>query len=769
MKKATLLVLLFLSFIQLKAQKIGVVLSGGGAKGLAHIGVLKALEENQIPIDYIVGTSMGGIVGGLYAAGYSPVEIEQIALGKELRDLTSGTIESGYLHYFRKKSTNPSVFTLKLEIDTGFHARVRPNLVNDTPLDFVFLELFSQASANANNNFNQLFVPYRCVVADVVTHKAIAVDHGSLADAVRGTCSVPFIFRPVKVNGKYVFDGGIYDNFPVDILKTEFGPDYIIGSNVSSKTFNDYPKDDEKLVSQFLLYMFLANSDSTSIGKNGTYIHPDIGEYTPINFTNVAELIQKGYAATMADMPNIKKAIGRRVDSVELAKRRFLFKSNNPPLVIHDIVATGTSKSQKQYIENSFKTKYPKTDLADIKKSYYKLISNDEFETVYPSLKYEPNKGAYRFELQALPHQDFRIDLGGVISTRPINNTYLGFQYNLLGKMAYTFGANFYLGRFYESVQGTARIDIPTRLPFYLEAEYTYNDWDYFNNSKIFIDDTRPTFVEQSDRRAVLKVGIPLLNNGKIETQFGYTDLNAQYSPIDSYKFGNQLDLTNYNGLMGGIALEKNSLNRPQYASRGNLFRLDFNYYSGSETYVHGNILQEDPTLSQIVNKQTDHSWFKSTISNERYFLTSKVYSLGYLLEGTISNKPFFSTYKSTLITAPAFYPLQDSRSILLADFRANSYGAIGLKNIFSVYKNLDLRLEAYLFQPVKAFQQVGLQSVTFSDPFSVRQYAATVALIYRTLVGPISLSFNHYSEVQRHFGVLFHIGFLLYNKRSFE
>ena len=420
-------------------------------------------------------------------------------------------------------------------------------------------------------------------------------------------------------------------------------------------------------------------------------------------------------------------------------------------------------------IESTFKVAKKPIDLLEIRKSYYKLIANDEFETVYPSLKYNSSKQSYRFELQALPHNNFKIDVGGVVSSRPINNTYLGFQYNLLKRTAYTFGLNFFLGRFYESFQGTARMDFPTRLPFYIQGEYTYNDWDYFNASKIFIVDSSPIFVDQSDRKAALKMGIPLLNNGKVEVQVGYADIISKYSPIESYEFGNQLDFDSYRGGVLGLSFQKYTLNRPQYASYGTQFLLDFNYYWGQEEYIHGNILQGEPGFTKINNELNNLSWFKATLKNEQYFLHIGPYALGYLLEGVVSNKPFFSTYQSTLISAPAFYPLQDSKSLLLENFRANTYGAVGLKNIFSFTKNFDLRLEGYAFQPFRTFQQAGLQSIEFSNSFPTTYYAATADLIYRTLVGPISLSFNHYTEDKRRFGVLFHIGFLLYNKRSID
>lgn len=245
--------------LQVKAQKVGLVLSGGGAKGLAHIGTLKALEENNIPIDYITGTSMGGIVGAMYAAGYSPSQIEKIALSSDFQNWVSGKYKSDYSFYFQKNSANASVLTAKLAIDTSLRLSFRSNLVNDIPLNFALLELFSQASAISKDNFDQLFVPYRCMVSDVLSQKSITVSKGSLAEAVRATMTVPLIYRPIKLDGKYVFDGGLYNNFPADIMKNEFKPDFIIGANVSSKTFNEYPKNDDRLINRLLVYMFLLN------------------------------------------------------------------------------------------------------------------------------------------------------------------------------------------------------------------------------------------------------------------------------------------------------------------------------------------------------------------------------------------------------------------------------------------------------------------------------------------------------------------------------
>lgn len=771
MNRSLIIIILVFYFLPLQAQKVGLVFSGGGAKGLAHIGVLKALEENNIPIDYIVGTSMGGIVGGLYAAGYSPEEIETIALSPDFQNWVSGRFKSNYKFFYNKKPENSSFITAKLQVDTGFNLKLRSNLINDVPLNFALLELYSQASVNAHNDFDKLFIPFRCIAADVFSQEMIAESKGSLAEAIRGTFTVPLVYRPIKVNGKYVFDGGLYNNFPVDVMKKDFEPDYIIGTNVSSKNFNGYPKEnDEKLVNRFLVYVFLSKTDSTSIGKNGTYIAPNVSAYSTTNFTPVAELIKKGYDATIADMPNIKKSISRRISDEELKNRRESFKSQSRQLDFSRINAAGINTKQKEYVEKVVRSSNKgRISLEQVKTGYYKLVADDNFETVYPRIKYDNEKDAYDFELEVQPEKNFKIDFGGAISIRPISNAYLGLQYNYLRKKSYTFSANFYIGGFYEAVQTTTRMDIPARFPLYLEAEFTYNHWNYFNTSEIFIEKVKPTFIEQSDRRTVLKLGVPLSHNGKLEALAGYINFDNSYSPNQRFLFGDIMDFDSYNGFLTSLTFSKNSLNRRQYASSGSSLQIGINFYTGTEKYSPGNILRAEEGFSKITTDKEERNWFKAMVSREEYIIHNEAYSLGYLAEAVISNKPGFSTYNATLLSAPAFNPLQDSKSLYLEKFRANTYAAVGLKNVFKLRKKLDARAEAFIFQPWKEFELNQLQSVTYGQLFANTRMAATAGLVYHTIAGPLSLSLNHYSGEQKRFGVMFHMGFLIYNKRSFE
>ena len=170
MRKITVIIALFLAAIQIvSAQKVGLVLSGGGAKGAAHIGVIKALEENNIPIDYITGTSIGAIIGSLYAMGYSPEEMLELMLSKEFSYWQTGTVEEQYTYYFKEPYPTPEFahFSIDMSDSLQIKASFLPqSLINPIQMNQAFMALFSQATAKAGWNFDNLFVPFRCVASD---------------------------------------------------------------------------------------------------------------------------------------------------------------------------------------------------------------------------------------------------------------------------------------------------------------------------------------------------------------------------------------------------------------------------------------------------------------------------------------------------------------------------------------------------------------------------------------------------------------------------
>ena len=751
MRGSLLIFFLLLTSLTSFSQKVAVVLSGGAAKGLAHVGVLKALEENEIPIDYIVGTSMGGVIGGCYAAGMSPNQIEEMILSENFLAWVNGRLEKGFNYYYNKNDIHPSFVKLNLSLDSTLNFSFNTGIANDLSLNFALAERMAQPSAIAKNNFDSLFVPLRIMASDIFTQNQVILKRGELADALRATQTVPFFYNPIRVEGKYLFDGGVYNNFPVDVAQKEFNPPVIIGVNVSSKIYEKYPfGEDNKLIKYSLLYMLLDKSDPALIQSSGVYIQPNLKSYTAFD-----------YNQTMRQMGEIKSKVVRRTKCEEVIKLRNQFNKKAPPILVDKVMYNGFTENQRNYLDQFFKSGKRQLTLRDVKSGYYKLVSDDYFKTIYPSLKYNKDNSKFNLMLARRPQNNLQVDFGGVIATRNISNIFLGINFYSFNTAAIRTSANFYTGSFYKSAQIKARMDIPLLGRFYIEPEATFNLWS-FQDSKDLLFKGSVTTLDRIDRKIGINMGLPVGKQSKIIGHGAFVNNNDKYVDTKLLVSSDTLDQLKLSGGSFGVALMSNTLNKKQYANLGHAFNISLNWYSIKETLTPGS------TTSRKFAESENRKWVRLKVSVQQYFRTGR-YSSGYLLEAVLSDQPFFSNYYGTIIYAPAFNPLQDSPTFILEKFRAFNYLAGGWRNVFSLRSNLDFRLEGYLFKPLRAIISDANQQPVFEEDITKLYFAGTAGFVLHTTVGPISLSLNYYDEPKNQLGVLLHMGFLLYNKASLE
>ena len=276
-----LIAIFYFGLSSANAQKVGLVLSGGGAKGLAHIAVIKALEENGIPIDYIAGTSMGAIVAGLYAAGYSSDEMEQLFKSEQFKFWTTGKIQEEYRYYFSKSEEDPSWLELDL-LRKADKLKILPptNLIPEEQMDFAFMEMFSSVTAINKGDFNKLFVPFFCIATDVYNNRKVVLRQGDLGEAIRGSMTFPLYFKPIEIDGSLVFDGGIVNNFPVQDMKELFNPDIIIGHNVAN---NPEKPDPDNIMAQ-IENMIMQKTDYTIDPKDGIFMETTFNNVGLLDF-----------------------------------------------------------------------------------------------------------------------------------------------------------------------------------------------------------------------------------------------------------------------------------------------------------------------------------------------------------------------------------------------------------------------------------------------------------------------------------------------------
>ncbi len=745
--------------------RVALVLSGGAAKGLAHIGVLKALQENDIPIDCIVGTSMGAVVGASYAAGISVKEIDSLFASREFQEWVNGTIDRQYNSYFRKEEPGPSFFTLKLSLDSTFNLTLNSTLVRDIVVNYLLTERFAQPLAVARENFDSLFVPFRAMASDIITENEVILSKGSLSDAVRASMAVPMFYEPIKVNGHYLFDGGVYNNFPVKVALDECKPDYLIGVNVSSKIYDVYPEgEDEKIIANPLMYSLLDKSDPRDVpDSTGVYIQPNLTGYTGFEFGKAQSMIDSGYSQTVRLMPEIKQKIPVRRSVHEVEAQRLQFIGKSPEFVVGGLTYVNFTKGQQLFLEREFKA-HRKSLLKpeEIRAGYYSLVSDPYFSRLYPGFKFNPESGRFTFNLRNRPRNNFQLDVGGVIATRDVSDIYLGLNYYNFSRTLIKARAEFFAGHFYKSARLRTRLDFPFLGSFYIEPDLVYNSWDFFESQDLLNPEVEPTVLSRIDRSIGGNMGFPMGRHYKAVMRGAYVNNSDRYINGTLLSSTDTLDLMKLRGLRTGIEFSSNTLNRKQYANAGRHYIFSFDWYSLTEEFIPGS-----SSVASGSNVQ-GRDFFRIHMSLEQYFRRG-IYSSGYQVTVLHSNQPLFSNYMGTLINSPSYFPLHDSRTIFLQNFRGMTFIAGGWRNVFSIRKSLDLRLEAYLFKPFEQVIEEPNQEAGLSANLGTLYFTGTANLVLHTAIGPVSLSFNYYDDPENQFGVLLHVGYLLFNRTSLD
>ena len=302
--------------------KVGVVLSGGGAKGSAHIGALKVLEEVGIPVDFVAGASMGSVVGGMYCLGYTPEELDSLIRSIDWSVYMSNSVTREQLSFQDKERSGKYLLTvpfataasLESSMETGRNRRDEM-MARDQPSSSVFVSSLPAGFINGNNieslinslcfgyqdsiDFNEMPIPYACVATDMVSGNEVVFHNGLLSKAIRASMAIPGVFSPVRMGDMVLVDGGMLNNFPVDVCKA-MGADIIIGVRVSSKVggdpdgLNSLPQ----LIDQLMGVVTKGKADD-NIAMCDIFIEPDVTGYGPMNFDqySIDTLIQRGYDA----------------------------------------------------------------------------------------------------------------------------------------------------------------------------------------------------------------------------------------------------------------------------------------------------------------------------------------------------------------------------------------------------------------------------------------------------------------------------------------
>lgn len=770
MKRISIVISFFFMLINsLQAQRVGLVLSGGGAKGAAHIGVIKAFEENEIPIDYITGTSIGAIIGSLYAMGYTPDEMLQLMLSKEFGYWQTGTVEDDYMYYFRKPDPTPEMAHFSIDMSDSLQIKTNflpQSLINPIQMNQAFMALYAQATAKAAWNFDNLFFPFRCIGSDIYNKKPVIFKNGDLGEAVRISMTFPLFFKPVWKDSVPMFDGGIYDNFPVKTMKEDFHPDFIFGVALStgkSKPSNNPYNQIETMIMQETNY----EVDE----EDGMIIRFNMPDVSLLDFQKANEIMEMGYKRTMSLIDSIKGRVHRKMPLDSLNLRRKQYKESLPPLVFKNIYITGVSESQQKYIESQLHRDINQEfSMEEFKRAYFKMLAYSKIKEIVPKAIYNRVNKTFDLHLYITMSDEINIGLGGNISSHQANQLYLGLGYRYLGRYAADMNADFQVGNSFSGVMLNGRMYLQTRIPTYINWQGVFSYKRYSESQSLFYEDVVPAFIKQHELYMKLKLGFPFLNRAKAEIGFGYGQLNDYYYQNTEVSFADRdYEHSRYNLFSGSLNIEQNSLSTKVYPISGVKRSLNAQYITGTEKYR--------PNVATKPTKDNTHSWLQMKAHWEQYHELSKLFNLGYTGELVLSSKNLMENYTASILQAPAFTPTPHSTIVFNEAFRANQYAALGVSPIVKLGKFVHFRLDLYGFLPlyeIKKHTEVLDNNYVMTLPYYGKfldsfKYTGEAAFVVHLPFTSISLYANGYSYPSKNFNFGINIGYLLFNPKLLD
>ena len=549
--------------------KIALVLSGGGAKGAAHIGVLKVLEKYQVPIDIIVGTSVGSIVGGMYSVGYSPDEIEKTVLNLKFNSLLTNSKDRNLKNIEEKIENDKYPFTMS--IDKNLKLSFPMGILNGENIYLQLKDIFSRAENI--KNFNELPIEYRAITTDLQTGKEVILSDGDLAIATFKSMAIPSFLEPIKDENKFYVDGGVVNNFPIDVALS-LGADIIIAVDITAETSKINEKSNLVTILDKLATYNGNRKTETHKKLADLLIVPDVKDHDTIDFGNLNELVVAGedaaekYGYILANLSSPK-------DFKEIKDKTL----KEEPIQINKIKLEGNSiltlKKVNELKPSVKNRKFTKADLNDWTK---KIYSVSYIERVF----YEVNDDTVIFKVKEKDGINIRASLnyasnyGGsmnIAATVPNFGIWTR-NYTIKAEASSFPKINFNNVTFYEvgkfKLLGGASIGYETD-PLFI----------YKNGDKVSTYTTNK-FI------ASLSFGTAISNSVVSGISLGYANNDNKYlsGDRDIYNFNE-----NYQALFSSIYTYVDTLNERNFPSKGTVLRLEgFNSQdiSGKETNLGG-------------------------------------------------------------------------------------------------------------------------------------------------------------------------------------
>ncbi|OZV71156.1 patatin [Winogradskyella aurantia] len=621
--------------------KIGLVLSGGGAKGFAHIGALKIIDSLGVKIDYIAGTSMGAIIGSLYASGYSGKQLEELFNSQDFDLLINDKFERSAQSFFEREGAAKYAVSLPFE---KFRISLPSALSRGQNVYNLLYQLM--LPVNHIDNFENLPIPFFCIATDIETGESLVMDKGNLAEAVTASGALPSLFQPVVIGDRILVDGGVTNNFPVEELRDK-GMDIIIGVDVQ-----DDLRDRESLESAIDILAQINNFRTVYAMKDKApltdiYIKPDIMDYSVVSFSEGQDIIANGETAARAKVQELRGLVKKQPEEFSEA-------TITPPdsIKIASIELTGNEKYTRSYLLGKLKLRGGENITYErFRRGINNLIATNNFDT-------------FRYELQPSETQGEYHLRGQIRESRTSTFLKLGLHYDDLYKSAVL--ANITKKRllFNNDIASLDLIlgdnsrynfDYFIDKGFYISLGFNsrYNQFSKNINPDLILEDTSPLlanlnkvevqlqdFTNQVYIQTLFRKDFALRLGGEHKLLKITSETLIDPNQEDDFIFEN----TDYYSVFG--SLDFDSFSDPYFPKRGAYFSGDFHWYLGAsgfnETFRPFSIAKADIGYAFSFN---DKLAFRTETSGGFKLGDNSTTTLGFALGGYANN--FINNFSS--------------------------------------------------------------------------------------------------------------------------
>lgn len=461
-------------------KKVGLVLSGGGAKGMAHIGAIKVIEEAGIPIDYVVGTSMGSIIGGLYSIGYTPEQLDSMVRVQDWMFLLSDQIQRKDMNLMEREADEK--YVISVPFSKKAIKDVTGGLIKGQNIDNLFSEL--TLGYHDSLSFNKLPIPFACVAENLVKGQEYVFHEGVLSTAMRASMAIPGVFTPVRLDSMVLVDGGVVNNYPVNVAK-QMGADIIIGVDVQSELKPANELDNAGTILGQLIDLMGQDNYLKNLKQTDVLIKVNVKGYSAASFSRTAvdSLIHRGLQAAEGKkdaLMALKKKIGVPADYRPQRKHTY-----EPVewVMIRDIRFKGLDEEDTEWVmkrcgleENTFNS------IQRIEGATSIILANTSYSNISYKLL-QNNDGTYDLNYTLDKKNESRINLGVRFDSEEIASVLINIRTTLKSKLPSYVSASVRLGKRY-GAQLAYGIETSPLSTLGLSYQYTYNDIDYHQSGK---------------------------------------------------------------------------------------------------------------------------------------------------------------------------------------------------------------------------------------------------------------------------------------------